>query len=137
MLPPLIHVQKHVPLGERQFSHARDVLVQNPSGQTDSFILYIKSLMLMSRIKSFNMRFRGRYYAGDAEFYPAVSSPDGESGTYDVRESPRFRELEQLVFQFRESWPSHLKDPIQDGVVDPHLYAACVISHLWVSLFHC
>ncbi|KIP06281.1 hypothetical protein PHLGIDRAFT_107115 [Phlebiopsis gigantea 11061_1 CR5-6] len=127
---------KHVPLEERQFSHARNVLLQNPPGQTDSFILYIKSLMLMSRIKSFNLRYRGRHYAGETEFYPAVSSPDGESGTYDVRQSPRFRELEQLVCQFRESWPPHLKDPIQDGVVDPHLYAACVISHLAPILLH-
>ena len=109
------------------------MLLHNPPGQTDSFVLYIKTLMLMSRIKAFNIRCRGRHYAGEAEFFPAVSSPDGEgSGAYDVRESPRFRELDQLVGRFRASWPQHLKDPIQDGVVDPHLYAACVGAHLYV-----
>ena len=83
------------------------MLLYNPPGQTDSFVLYIKTLMLMSRIKAFNIRCRGRHYAGEAEFFPAVSSPDGEgSGAYDVRESGAGgdRAQRQRLAKFISDW---------------------------------
>ena len=50
----------------------------------------------------------------------------------DPRGSAAFIELDHIVSSFRDSFPSHLKDPIVDNVVDNHLYTACLTSLAWV-----
>lgn len=50
----------------------------------------------------------------------------------DPRGSAAFIELDYIVSSFRDSFPSHLKDPIVDNVVDNHLYTACLTSLAWV-----
>lgn len=86
--------------------------------------------MLLSRVKAFNVRYKGRFHAGDAAYYSPSNSPAAADDEYDPRDTPAFQEIHHLVVSFRPSFPSNLKDPIQDGIVDPHLYAACVAAHL-------
>ena len=93
-------------------------------------MLWLKATMLLSRVKAFNVRYKGRYYAGDAAYSSPSSSPSERGGEYDPRESSAFQELDHAAREFRGSFPPHLRDPIQDGTVDPHLYAACVGAHL-------
>jgi hypothetical protein len=93
----------------------------------------------MSRVKVFNHRFRALHYAGDPQYTgkPAANSrgnPDDPSPpeTIDPRGSPAFLELENIVSSFRASFPSHLRNPITDNVVDSHLYTACLMPHACV-----
>ena len=51
----------------RQWSYAQDLLYKHPEGQTDSFILYIKASILLSKVKTYNLRFRWKFF----------HSPDG------------------------------------------------------------
>lgn len=119
---------------------SRDLFIIHPERHTDSFTLYIKGSVLLSRIKQFNMRFRVKRCLGDpsVEFVP----PDtggfqrfgagaiAESVFNDPRRSVEFIELDSLAESFRPNFPHHLKNPMPDGVVDSHLYVACLISHM-------
>lgn len=99
--------------------------------QTDSFVLFIKSTILLSHVKNFNLRFRGRYYQGDASMYtanPVVEPP----ATFDPRSSPAFKELDSLVAGFRPAFPSHMRSPVQDEMVDAYLYTAHTAAYLCV-----
>lgn len=124
-----------IPL-ERQWAHSRDLLLVHPENQTDSFILYVKGTIMISQAKSFNLRFRSRHFAGDA----SVASPVGASNEanpsepIDPRGTQAFIELDHIVSSFRASFPSHLKNPITDNVVDSHLYTACLMPHTYACL---
>ncbi|KAH9840158.1 uncharacterized protein C8Q71DRAFT_746053 [Rhodofomes roseus] len=120
---------------ERQWSHDHDVLIRHPPRQTDPFVLYIKSCMLLSRVKNFNARFRAKYYAGDPSTFTV--DPNGQSTpSQDIRHTPAFSELNQLITDFQSSIPPHLKRPVKNGVVNAHLFSACTIAHLAVILLH-
>jgi hypothetical protein len=83
----------------------------------------------MSRVKVFNHRFRARHFAGDAAVSCVQTQCDDESSPdkVDPRGSPAFMELDHLVSSFRGTFPSHLRNPIVDNVVDNHLYTACLM----------
>jgi hypothetical protein len=129
---------------DRQWAHSPDLLLVHPPTQTDSFTLYIKGTILMSRVKVFNHRFRARHFAGDASVASVMSTPTGtHEGTVrvetaelgvDPRGSPAFIELDNYVSSFRASFPSHLRNPIVGDVVDNHLYAACLMPLVCVNL---
>ncbi|KAH8102517.1 hypothetical protein BXZ70DRAFT_786901 [Cristinia sonorae] len=127
---------------DRQWSHDKDILTTHREPQTDSFILYIKATVLLSRVKVFNLRFKGKHYNGDASVISPNNSPtDGElpnPDTFDIKEAPAFRELESSILGFKSAFPHHLRDPVlSDGQpVDPHLYAASLIPFLAIILLH-
>ncbi|GJE86698.1 Zn(II)2Cys6 transcription factor [Phanerochaete sordida] len=121
---------------DRQWSHDRELLLTHAPERTDSFVLWLKATMLLSRVKAFNVRYKGRYFAGDAAYSSPSSSPSERGGEYDPRDSPAFQELDHAARAFRASFPPHLRDPIQDGTVDPHLYAACVGAHFAQIVLH-
>ncbi|KAJ7492527.1 hypothetical protein FB451DRAFT_1218642 [Mycena latifolia] len=111
---------------DRQWAHTRDLLLVHPESQTDSFVLYIKGVILIcisARAKTFNLRFRARHFFGDA----AVMSPHTEQYNplepIDPRGSPAFIELDNIASSFYSSFPSHLRTPIVANVVDQHLQA--------------
>lgn len=126
--------QIDVPAEERQWSHDPKMLLTHPPKQTDSFVLFVKAAMLLSFVKNWNLRFRGRYFAGDARLAPATS-PDGDLHTLDPRQTPAFQELDHIASSFRASFPAHLRNPVQDEMVDPYLYSACSAAHLSVRAF--
>ena len=128
---------------ERQHALGKDVLLLHPEDQVDSFNLYIKGTMLLSRVKAFNVRFRAKRFMGDPAYtcsptYTEVWEKDNneaQDATADPRRSPAFIEIDRIASTFRQSFPLHLRDPIRDGCVDSHLYSACLIPHLYVKCF--
>lgn len=127
--------QIDVPAEERQWSHDPNMLLTHPPKQTDSFVLFVKAGVLLSFVKNWNLRFRGRYFAGDARLAPATS-PDGDLHSLDPRQTPAFQELDHIASSFRASFPAHLRNPVQDEMVDPYLYSACSAAHLSVHGQH-
>jgi len=121
---------------DRQWAHTRDLLLTHPDKQTDSFVLYVKAVMMISQVKTFNLRFRARHFFGDL----SVMSPHSENNNplepIDPRGSPAFMELDNITSSFRASFPGHLRNPIVANVVDQHLYAACLMPHVAIILLH-
>ncbi|PFH54567.1 hypothetical protein AMATHDRAFT_78225 [Amanita thiersii Skay4041] len=129
--------QGHLVLAQdRQWAHTRNVLLNNPEEITDSFTLYIKGSILISRVKTFNLRFRARHYAGDS----AVSSDFSDGQTISERADPRgsqaFIELDYTVDTFASTFPSHCRNPIMNNIIDSHLYTACLIPHIASIILH-
>ncbi|KAJ6575219.1 hypothetical protein B0H19DRAFT_1127724 [Mycena capillaripes] len=121
---------------DRQWAHTRDLLLVHPDKQTDSFVLYVKAVMIISKVKTFNLRFRAKHFFGDA----TVMSPHNEQSNpldpIDPRGSPAFIELDNIAQSFRSSFPSHMRQPIVGNVVDQHLYAASTMSYVATILLH-
>ena len=128
---------------ERQHALGKDILLLHPGDQVDSFNLYIKGSILLSRVKTFNLRFRAKRFMGDPAYvysptYAEVWEKDSDEGrdmTTDPRRTPRFIEIDHIASMFRQSFPLHLRNPIRDGRVDSHLYSASLIPHLFVNCF--
>lgn len=121
----------------RQWCHVREAVLFHPPDITDSFTLYIKSTMLLSFVKNFNHRYRIKSNLGDARFLPARNFATQVYGDQpDIRSSPAFLELDQLLMSFRSSFPSNLKDPFRNGQVDTHLYTTFLTAHVSMILFH-
>ncbi|KAG1833906.1 hypothetical protein EV424DRAFT_1468937 [Suillus variegatus] len=115
----------------RQWCHVREAVLFHPPDITDSFTLYIKSTMLLSFVKNFNHRYRIKSNLGDARFLPARNFATQVYGDQpDIRSSPAFLELDQLLMSFRSSFPGNLKDPFRNGQVDTHLYTTFLTAHV-------
>ncbi|KAF9270315.1 hypothetical protein L218DRAFT_1012136 [Marasmius fiardii PR-910] len=123
-----------VPPSIRQWSHSRDLLLSHTGGQSDPFTLYIKSIILASKVKSFNLRFRARHFAGDESFVSVNGI--GTSEPVDVRKSLSFTELDRVVSNFISTFPQHLQTPIKHGVVDCTLVPALAVPHLAMIILH-
>ncbi|KAF8912757.1 hypothetical protein CPB84DRAFT_1670239 [Gymnopilus junonius] len=122
---------------DRQWAQSRDLLLVHPENQTDSFILYIKGTILISQVKAFNLRFRSKHFAGDPSVATVYSDdPLSSDEPVDPRGSAAFIELDHIVSSFRASFPSHLRNPINDNVVDNHLYTTCLIPHVATVVLH-
>ena len=100
--------------------------------------MYIKGSILLSRVKSFNLRFRAKLYLGDPAYtfsptYTEVwekSSDEALDVATDPRRTSGFIEIDHIASMFRQSFPLHLRSPIHDGRVDSHLYTASLVPHL-------
>ncbi|KAI0257655.1 hypothetical protein BJV78DRAFT_1116422 [Lactifluus subvellereus] len=129
---------------ERQHSLAKDLLLLHPGDQVDSFNLYIKGTILLSRVKAYNLRFRSKRFTGDPAFAYASTyaevwekdSDEARDGAADPRRTSGFIEIDHITSMFRQSFPLHLRNPIRDGSVDSHLYTACLMPHIAVILLH-
>ncbi|KAH7931095.1 hypothetical protein BV22DRAFT_1101451 [Leucogyrophana mollusca] len=121
-------------LDSRQWSHLQETLLNHPPHCTDSFTLYIKSTMLLSRVKSFNVRFRAKQHAGDPSSMPRGTVRN--SLKLDLRTAPAFFELDDLVASFRTSLPHHLRDPFANGGLDSHLYTTYLTVYATTIILH-
>lgn len=120
---------------ERQWAHTPDVLLNHPVEQTDSFVLFIKASILMSKVKCFNLRFRAKNFAGDPQMQTPSNNlhPHQQTQAYiDPRESEGFKEIDSLVSAFVSSFPRGWNDPVRDGIVDVHMLLACVAPNVFV-----
>ena len=122
--------QTPVPMEDRQWTHDRNVLLNHPRNATDSFTLLIKAMMLISRVKRFNVRYKAKFYAGDEDMQSAATLMCESLDQLDPRETTAFQTLDQLVSAFFPSFPPQSRTPIQDETVDSHLYTACTTAHL-------
>ncbi|KAF8922447.1 hypothetical protein CPB85DRAFT_1267627 [Mucidula mucida] len=122
---------------DRQWAHIKDLLLVHPEGQVDSFNLYIKSTILLSRVKTFNMRFRAKHFNGDETITSRnpLPRPTGSSEV-DARMSVGFIELDNTISSFLGTFPAHLRSPIMNNTVDNHLYTACLIVHVSNIILH-
>ncbi|KAI0684542.1 hypothetical protein BC835DRAFT_1422219 [Cytidiella melzeri] len=123
---------------DRQWSMDKNVFLYHPPQQTDSFILYIKSAMLISQVKAFNVRYRGRHFTGDLDMYePRQGTLSFDDLKYwDPRNTLAFRELDYLVSSYKVSFPHPFTMPVQNGTVDAHLYSALIAADLAMILLH-
>jgi len=114
--------QKPVPDQLRQRLASPNVLLEHPHEITSAFSLFIKSTVLLSKVKVFNVRFRTKY--GDSH------------GDQDPRDTAEFQELDKLLWDFKDSWPREFRDPVSvDGKVDPTLYLASIVPYTYVPYF--
>jgi hypothetical protein len=124
--------------GERQHALGKEILLFHPEDEVDSFNLYIKGAILLSRVKSYNLRFRAKRFMGDPAFLYAATyaevwekdSDEARDGINDARRTSGFIEIDHIASMFRSSFPLHLRHPIRDGSVDSHLYTASLMPHL-------
>ena len=81
-------------------------------------------MMLLSKVKEFNMRFKSRYLA--------TSDPElmYRSQRFDARQTKEFKVLDDLIETFGKSFPKGLRDPIVGNIVDPHRLSACLVPHV-------
>ena len=116
---------------DRQWSYDPELLYKHPEGQTDSFILYIKASILLSKVKTYNLRFRWKFFNSDGAPLSSTNSAAFDPAQYDATTTVEFQQLDQLVANFRPSFPPHLRSPVAgDDVLDPYLYTACTAAHL-------
>lgn len=118
---------------ERQWSYAPDLLYKHPETQTDSFILYIKASILLSKVKTYNLRFRWKFFhSPDGTPSSSTNGAAFDPANFDATATLEFQQLDQLVANFRPSFPAQMRSPIVgDGdIVDPYLYTACTAGHL-------
>ncbi|KAI0689159.1 hypothetical protein BC835DRAFT_271332 [Cytidiella melzeri] len=125
-----------VPVEKRQFSSDSNVLLYHPSQQTDSFTMYIKGMMLLSRVKSFNSRYKGRYNTGDPALYSPSTNTPISIEDFDPRDTQAFQEVDHLLSSWKASFPPEMRAALQDQTIDPHLYAALITGHLCVIMLH-
>ncbi|KAH8982587.1 hypothetical protein EDB92DRAFT_1893745 [Lactarius akahatsu] len=129
---------------ERQHALGKDILLHHPEDQVDSFSLYIKGCMLLSRVKVYNLRFRSKRFVGDPAFTYASTyaeawekvGDEGKDKAADPRRTSGFLEIDHIASMFRQSFPLYLRNPIRDSSVDSHLYTACLTPHLAIILLH-
>ncbi len=117
----------------RQWSHDKDVLSVHLEDQMDSFIVFTKASILISRVKNFNLRFKSLAYTGDPSVIPPnMKSIDASGGleNFNPKDTPGFRELDLLITSFKASFPPHMKNPMKDDKLDAYLYSAWNIVHL-------
>ncbi|TDL28499.1 hypothetical protein BD410DRAFT_227200 [Rickenella mellea] len=128
-----------VPPHQRQWAHTADVLLRHCAEQTDSFILYVKASMLLSKVKTFNLRFRTRNFAGDPDMTVLPGTPDlqEENGQrIDPRATKAFQSIDKLVETFVENFPRGFNDAVVNNLVDTHLFTACVAPHIARIMLH-
>ncbi|KAG8926278.1 hypothetical protein FRC01_009058, partial [Tulasnella sp. 417] len=114
---------KYIQPSDRQRLNSPKCLTTHPHGMTDSFTLYVKSTVLLGRVKTFNGRFKTKFDCG------AVG--------IDPRETAEFQMLDAAITAFRLSIPKEFKEPTgPDGKVDPTLYLALVIPNVAMLLLH-
>ena len=99
------------------------MLVAHPPEFTDEFSLYIKASIILGKVKQFNGRFKTKYFGG------STFSPSDQD--IDIRGTAEFQALDTLLASFKTSFPKEFKEAIS-GIVNPILYSAHLIPHMYV-----
>lgn len=108
---------KSTPVEDRQRLTTSKALVTHPPEITDSFTLYIKSSILLGKVKTFNGRFKLKY--------------ESTAGAGDPMETTEFQMLDSAIQKFKASIPKDLCQFISlDGKVDPTLHMALLVPNV-------
>ncbi|KAG8843966.1 hypothetical protein FRB96_003671 [Tulasnella sp. 330] len=119
------------PLELRQRLASPNSLFTHPPALTSPFSLLVKSISILSKVKTFNIRFRNKY----ADTVYAA----------DPRSAPEFEELDRLIVKFTEEWPEEYADAFSlgsngpeggSGRADPTLYLASLIPSVATIQLH-
>ncbi|KAF8708203.1 Fungal specific transcription factor domain, partial [Rhizoctonia solani] len=105
----------------RQCLQTPNFLTTHIRETTDSFTLFVKASVILSKVKILALRVGNRY-------------PD----IPDIRDTPAFRHLESTIATFRSSFPSEYLEPISQTSkgFDTLLYVAHLIPHTAIILMH-
>ena len=115
----------------RQWSHDKDVISAHREDQSDSFIMFAKCSLLISKVKNFNLRFKALAYSGDPTVIPPTAADlSGGLENFYPKDTPAFKELDELVSSFKASFPPHMKEPVVDGKLDCYLYTTLNMANL-------
>ncbi|KAI1793858.1 hypothetical protein LXA43DRAFT_998678 [Ganoderma leucocontextum] len=125
-----------VPPRDRQWSIESGVVDTHLDEQVDSFILHVKAAMLLSKVKIFNGRYRKRKQSGDPAFIPDPAGLPGIPRPDLIQTTPAFIEIDKLITSYLSSFPSHLKDPLANGVIDVSLLTAISSAHFAIIILH-
>ncbi|KAI0639707.1 hypothetical protein C8Q77DRAFT_1214178 [Trametes polyzona] len=125
-----------VPPSERQWSFEPNIIEHHLESQIDSFIIYVKATILLSKIKVFNTRYLVKRHLGDPAMQPNPAGIPGMPIPNLIQSSPAFVELDRLLLNFKQSLPARFRDPLADGVLDMSLFAALTTAHFGVILLH-
>ncbi|KAE9411008.1 hypothetical protein BT96DRAFT_846815 [Gymnopus androsaceus JB14] len=120
---------KLVSPGERQWAHSSDLLTAHPGNQIDAFILYVKATILLSKVKTFNLRFRAKHFSGDGEGNLSYSTFQSDEPV-DPRNTMAFIELDGLTTSFLATFPPHLRNPWNRETIDRTLFPAIAMAHV-------
>ncbi|KAH7344812.1 hypothetical protein B0J17DRAFT_16130 [Rhizoctonia solani] len=105
----------------RQCLQTPNFLTTHIRETTDSFTLFVKASVILSKVKILTLRVGNRY--------PNIS---------DVRDTPAFRHLESTIATFRSAFPPEYLDPVSQTSrgFDTLLYVAHLIPHTAIILMH-
>jgi len=81
----------------------------------------------VAKVKLFNLRYRTKYFAGDPSVANVYDDNLHQDTPADPRGSTSFVELDHIASSFSASFPVHLRNPIDENVLDSHLYTACLM----------
>lgn len=118
----------YAPVQARQHLFSEDLFARHDPLTTDAFTLYVKSAILLGKVKTFNIRFKSRY--------PTTLGPQGfynASARQEPRATPEFLELDQLIRNYVSGIPKRFSNPIdmdQGNKVDRILYMAHLLPQL-------
>ena len=127
---------------ERDHPFKKGVLLTHHPEYTHPFALFVKGNLLLSRVKSYNMRYSQFKYADDPSLGLSDSTlqhwkcvqPVTRPG-YNVDSDPRrndaFVELDQTAYNLIPSFPAHLQTPFVEGAIDVHLYLAHLMPYVY------
>ncbi|KAG8989191.1 hypothetical protein FRB90_002375 [Tulasnella sp. 427] len=112
-----------VPTQGRQHLFSNNMLLLHPPLTTDSWTLYIKATVLVSRVRTFNRRYRltSRQRTANIEANPT--------------ESDVFVLLDQMITAFPPSLPAAFRTSVGEKV-DPLLYMAHLLPHVAMIQLH-
>ncbi|CUA76885.1 Glutamate-ammonia-ligase adenylyltransferase [Rhizoctonia solani] len=105
----------------RQCLQTPNFLTTHIRETTDSFTLFVKASVILSKVKILSLRVGNRY--------PNIP---------DVRDTPAFRHLESTIATFRSTFPPEYLDPVSQTSkgFDTLLYVAHLIPHTAIILMH-
>jgi len=130
---------------DRQHPLTKDVMFSHHIDQCDSFTLYVKGTMLLSRVKNFIIRYRSKSYSqehihintqANTGLWEGVHRDPSGAHVKSPTNTIAFVELHQTAMQFRSSFPGHLRDPFASGAIDSSLYVACLIPYIALITLH-
>ncbi|KAG9006300.1 hypothetical protein FRB93_008789 [Tulasnella sp. JGI-2019a] len=107
------------PLNLRQRLASPNALFYHPPDLTSPFSLLVKSVSILSKVKTFNIRFRNKY--ADTEYMK------------DPRSCPEFGELDEMIMKFIAAWPEGYETT---GTTNPTLYLASLMPSVATILLH-
>lgn len=110
--------QEYVPTNNRQRIFTENMLLVHPPLTTDSWTLYIKGAILLSRVKSFNCRFR-----------ISLATKHNGSTFNSIMENEDFKNVDQSIMDFLQGIPRAYRDPV-GTTVDPLLYMAHLLPQV-------
>ena len=115
---------------DRQWSYDPELLYKHPESQTDPFILFIKSSILLSKVKTYNLRFRWKFFNNDGAPSSSTNSAAFDPALYDATATADFQQLDSLCCS-RCHHPeiTHARRAVYRAEPFPRIYSATAHVH--------